>query len=163
MGHEIPLTDVEKFAEGALGRPHLARAMMEHGIVESVSEAFDNWIGNGGPAFRERPLPTISEAVEMVHQSGGFTSFAHPYYYGIEIDVLVPTLLRLGVDCIEAVHNSHPDSYRWELMQQGMPISSEATHMEQKIDLLRERFVLQLSIYMLASAHDFIPYQSGFE
>ena len=114
---------LEKFAEGALGRPHLARAMMEHGIVESFSEAFDNWIGNGGPAFRERPLPTISEAVEMVHQSGGFTSLAHPYYYGIEIDVLVPTLLRLGVDCIEAVHNSHPDSYRWELMQQGLPIS----------------------------------------
>ena len=59
----------------------------------------------------------------MVHQSGGLTSLAHPYYYGIELDVLVPTLLRLGVDCIEAVHNSHPDSYRWKLMQQGFPVT----------------------------------------
>ena len=123
MGHVIPIEDVEKFAEDSLGRPHLARVMMEHGIVESVSEAFDKWIGNDGPAFRERPLPTVSEAVKMVHESGGLTSLAHPYYYGIDIDVLVPTLLKLGVDCVEAVHNSHPDSYRLELMQQGLPIT----------------------------------------
>tara|TARA_B100000700_G_scaffold324797_1_gene431884 strand:+ start:13553 stop:14377 length:825 start_codon:yes stop_codon:yes gene_type:complete len=123
MGHVIPIEDVEKFAEGSLGRPHLARAMVEHGIVNSVAEAFDDWIGNDGPAFRERPLPTISQAVEMVHQSGGITSLAHPHYYGIDSEILIPALLRLGVDCIEAVHNSHPDSYRLELMQQGMPIT----------------------------------------
>ena len=123
LGHEIPLEDVEKYAEGSLGRPHLARAMMDHGIVESISEAFDIWIGNGRPAFRERPLPTIAEAVKMVQQSGGITSLAHPFYYGIETNLLVPCLLRLGVDCVEAVHNSHPDSYRLELMQQGLSIS----------------------------------------
>ena len=83
LGHEIPLEDVEKFADGALGRPHLARAMIEHGIVETISEAFEQYIGNGAPAFRERPLPTIAEAVQMVHQSGGITSLAHPLYYGI--------------------------------------------------------------------------------
>ncbi len=123
LGHDIPIEDVEKYAEGSLGRPHLARAMLEHGIVESVQEAFDEWIGDSCPAFRERPLPTISHAVEMVHQSGGITSLAHPKYYGISTDLLIPTLLRLGVDCVEAMHNSHMDSYRWELMQQGMPIT----------------------------------------
>ena len=123
LGHSIAIEDVEKHAEGALGRPHLARAMVEYGIVESVQEAFDEWIGDSGPAFRERPLPTISHAVEMVHQAGGITSLAHPYYYGIKTEILIPTLLKLGVDCIEAVHNSHSDSYRWELMQQGLPIT----------------------------------------
>ena len=39
LGHDIPIEDVEKYAEGSLGRPHLARAMLEHGIVESVQEA----------------------------------------------------------------------------------------------------------------------------
>ena len=53
IGHIIPLADVEKFADGALGRPHLARAMIEHGIVESVTQAFDEYIGNGGP-FSEK-------------------------------------------------------------------------------------------------------------
>ena len=123
LGYDIPIADVEKYAEGSLGRPHLARAMLEHGIVESVQQAFDEWIGDTGPAFRERPLPTISEAVEMVHQSGGITSLAHPKYYGISSDLLIPTLLKLGVDCVEAIHNSHLDSYRWELIQQGMPIT----------------------------------------
>ena len=123
LGHDIPLRDVEKYAEGSLGRPHLARAMIDHGIVESISEAFDQWIGNDAPAFRERPLPSVSEAVKMVQQSGGITSLAHPFYYGIETNVLIPNLLKLGVDCVEAVHNSHPDSYRLELMQQGIPIS----------------------------------------
>tara|TARA_B100000212_G_scaffold44063_1_gene28384 strand:- start:8944 stop:9768 length:825 start_codon:yes stop_codon:yes gene_type:complete len=123
IGHDIPLTDVEKHADDSLGRPHLARAMIEHGIVDTISEAFENYIGNGGPAFRERPLPTISQAVEMVRKSGGITSLAHPLHYGIEIEVLIPLLKELRIDCVEAVHSSHPDSYRWELMQQGMPIS----------------------------------------
>ena len=47
LGHEIPLEDVEKFADGALGRPHLARAMIEHGIVETISEAFEQYIETG--------------------------------------------------------------------------------------------------------------------
>ena len=123
LGHKIPIEDVEKHASGSLGRPHLARAMVDHGIVETVQQAFDEWIGDSGPAFRERPLPTISESVKMVHQSGGITSLAHPKYYGIETEVLIPRLLKLGVDCIEAMHNSHPDSYRWELMQYGLPIT----------------------------------------
>ncbi len=123
LGHQIPLEDVEKFADGALGRPHLARAMIEHGIVETISEAFEQYIGNGAPAFRERPLPTIAEAVQMVHQSGGITSLAHPLYYGISNEILIPRLLQLGVDCVEAIHNSHSDSYRYEMLQQGMPIS----------------------------------------
>lgn len=123
LGHEIPIADVEKYAEGSLGRPHLARAMVDHGIVESVQQAFEEWIGDDGPAFRERPLPSISQAVEFVHQSGGITSLAHPKYYGINSEILVPALLRLGVDCVEAIHNSHPDSYRLELINQGMPIT----------------------------------------
>ena len=122
-GHEIPLAEVEKHAEGSLGRPHLARAMVEHGIVESVQQAFEEWIGDTGPAFRERPLPSISHAVETVHEAGGITSLAHPTYYGISTEILIPTLLKLGVDCIEAMHNSHLDSYRFELIQQGMPIT----------------------------------------
>ena len=157
LGYDIPLEDVEKFADGALGRPHLARAMIEHGIVGTISEAFDEYIGNGAPAFRERPLPTIAEAVEMVHQSGGLTSLAHPLYYGIDNEILIPRLLKLGVDCIEAIHNSHSDSYRYELMQQGMPISVGGDYTEPKTDQVRGRFVRQLSTCTRVFVPDFIP------
>ena len=123
LGHNISIEDVKKHASGSLGRPHLARAMIDYGIVETVQQAFDEWIGNGRPAFRERPLPSIKEAVEIVHQNGGITSLAHPKYYGIPSEILIPRLLKLGVDCVEAIHNSHPDSYRYELLQQGLPVT----------------------------------------
>ena len=119
----ITIEEVEKYAEGTITRPHLARAMIEKGIVETVQEAFDKWIGDDCPAFRERPLPKIKDAVEMVKKSGGITSLAHPKHYGVETEELIFRVKELNIDCLEAVHNSHPDSYRWEMMNQGLPIS----------------------------------------
>ena len=123
LGIQISIEDVEKYAEGTITRPHLARAMIEKGVVNSIQEAFDKWIGDDCPAFRERPLPSIEEAVKIVKKSGGITSLAHPKHYGITTQELVKRVKELGIDCLEAVHNSHPDSYRWELMNQGFPIS----------------------------------------
>ena len=123
LGYEITFDEVEKFSTGAIGRPHLARALVERGYVESVSEAFDELIGDGCDAFRERPLPSISEAVSRVKKAGGITSLAHAKYYGIETPKLMERLKQLGVDCIEAFHSSHSESYRLELMMQGIPIT----------------------------------------
>ena len=122
-GHHITIDEVSKYAEGSLGRPHLARVMIEKGIVESFQEAFDQWIGDDGPAFAPRPLPSIEEAVELVKRSNGITSLAHPLYYGIATKELVEYLQSAGVDAIEAFHRSHNSSYRLELMNSGMPIT----------------------------------------
>ncbi len=123
MGYDLTFEDVQKFSTGAIGRPHLARTLVEKGYVDSVSAAFDELIGDGCSAFRERPLPTISEAVSRVRMAGGITSLAHSKYYGIETPKLIARLKQLGVDCIEAFHSSHSESYRLELMEQGMPIT----------------------------------------
>ena len=122
-----------------------------------MSEAFDEWIGNGRPAFRERPLPTIAEAVEKVQQSGGITSLAHPYYYGIKTAELVPALLRLGVDCVEAFHNSHPDSYRYELLNKECQSLLEEIHMELKTGPHLVEWLFQSSNYTLVFARELIP------
>jgi predicted metal-dependent phosphoesterase TrpH len=122
-GHEISIEEVSKYAEGSLGRPHLARVMIEKGIVESFQEAFDQWIGDDGPAFAPRPLPSIEEAVEIVKRSNGITSLAHPVYYGIATSELVEYLQSVGVDAIEAFHRSHTSSYRLELMSSGMDVT----------------------------------------
>lgn len=123
LGHDIEFDEVQSHAEGSVGRPHLARAMVDHGIVENMKQAFDEWIGDDGPAFRSHPLPSVSSAVEMVHSCGGITSLAHAGYYGIALDVLIPHLKVLRVDCIEAFHNSHLDSVRYAMMTQGMPVT----------------------------------------
>ena len=62
-GMEISLEEVMAIADGAVGRPHLARVMLEKGMIDTFQEAFDLWIGDDGPAFSPRPLPKIPDVV----------------------------------------------------------------------------------------------------
>ncbi len=115
LGISIPIEKVLEKASGSVGRPHLAEVMVEMGYVESKSEAFELWIGDGLPAHQIQPKPTIAEATKVVHSVGGFVSLAHPLYYGITPKNLIDFCEENGVDSIEAFHGSHPDSYRFEL------------------------------------------------
>ncbi|MCY3923847.1 MAG: PHP domain-containing protein [Chloroflexi bacterium] len=65
----------------SIGRPHVARAMVEAGHVESVQEAFDRYLHNGGPAYVPRTLLSLSDSLDMIHRTGGFSSLAHPTRY----------------------------------------------------------------------------------
>jgi len=118
LGHEITMDDVEVHSKSSsIGRPHLARAMIDVGIVQSTGEAFENWIGDNCPAFRERALPSVAEVVKRAHAEGGITSLAHPYWTEVEDDELMEILSEIGFDCVEAFHQSQPDSYRYRIWQ----------------------------------------------
>ncbi len=117
LGMPVNIDDVLARADGSVGRPHLAEEMVKLGYVESKHEAFERWLGDGLPAFVAHEKPTIAEAVEAVKAAGGFTSLAHPLYYGVDVPVLMNTLNNLGVDAVEAVHRSHDDMYRHALME----------------------------------------------
>ncbi len=123
MGIDVDYEEVSKLAEGSVGRPHLARVLMAKGIVNSIDEAFEELIGDNCPAFRSRSLPTIEEAVNMVKSCGGITSLAHPRYYGIPIPELARCLVEKNIDCVEAFHSSHSESYRYALMNIGLPVT----------------------------------------
>ena len=115
LGMPVSIEDVSVKASGSVGRPHLAEVMVERGYVATKQEAFEMWIGDGLPGFVAHVKPSIKEAVNAVKAAGGFTSLAHPLYYGIPSDHLLSVLHDLGVDAIEAVHRSHTDAYRYEL------------------------------------------------
>ena len=117
LGMPVDYDEVAKKAGGSIGRPHLAQAMVDRGYVETKSEAFERWIGDGLPAHVTQPKPTISEAVKMVKQCGGVTSLAHPLYYGIPSSELAEYCRNVGIDSIEAFHRSHDDEYRFQLWQ----------------------------------------------
>ena len=93
----------ELAAGGSLGRPHVARAMVEAGHVASVSETFDRFLGSGKPAYVEKERFRIGEAVALIHAAGGLTSVAHPTLYPNH-ERLIPELLDLGVDAVEVMH-----------------------------------------------------------
>ena len=81
MGVAISWERVQQIAgEAAIGRPHVAQALVEAGHVETVSEAFERYIGRNGPAYADRVKLTPRQAVEFVVKVGGVATFAHPTF-----------------------------------------------------------------------------------
>lgn len=79
LGIHIEWQRVKEIAgAGAVGRPHLAQAMLEKGYVSSIAEAFERYIGRNGPAYVERERLTPAEAVSLVVQVKGVPVLAHP-------------------------------------------------------------------------------------
>jgi predicted metal-dependent phosphoesterase TrpH len=81
IGYNISSERVEQLAAGgAVGRPHVARALVEGGYVDSVSDAFDKLLRPGN-LDTSRRTASPSEAVHLMHATGGVTSIAHPTLY----------------------------------------------------------------------------------
>ena len=79
--HSIPVTMESVLAEankGAVGRPHVARAMVAGGWVRDFREAFDRWIGFGRPAYMAKERFDVADAIALVHKAGGLAVWAHP-------------------------------------------------------------------------------------
>jgi predicted metal-dependent phosphoesterase TrpH len=119
LGMPVSVESVCARATGSVGRPHLAEEMVHLGYVISKTEAFERWIGDGLPGFVAHVKPTVAEAVKAVKGAGGITALAHPLYYGVPTPALMSCLAGLGVDAVEAVHRSHNDAYRHELMEEA--------------------------------------------
>jgi len=77
LGMEITVEACDPKAR-SVGRPHLAKAMVAKGYVESVQEAFDKYLHRGGPCYVQQPKLTPAEAVDLIHQAGGLAVLAHP-------------------------------------------------------------------------------------
>ncbi len=80
LGIHIDWERVQEIAGGgAIGRPHIAQAMLEKGYISSFKEAFDKYIGRDGPAYVERDKMNPEEAVALIIRSGGLPVLAHPF------------------------------------------------------------------------------------
>jgi predicted metal-dependent phosphoesterase TrpH len=79
LGAPIEAADVEAMAgSGAVGRPHVARALVAAGFVPDVASAFHQYIGRNGPAFAERYRLTVAQACRVIRGAGGVPVLAHP-------------------------------------------------------------------------------------
>ncbi len=108
-GCAITFNDVKKFAgKGAIGRPHIAQAMLEGGCILEYKEAFTRYIGNGKPCNEPKLRLHPSEAIELITGAGGIPVLAHPGNIGDE--VLVRELLKFPFRGIEIWHPDHSSS-----------------------------------------------------
>ncbi len=108
MGIDITLEEVKGIADdGAMGRPHIARAMIDKGYISNIREAFAEYIGKDRPAYVERYKLTCKEAIDMIEKLGGISVLAHPGL--IKNKDKIGKIIDLGIDGIEVYHSKHDD------------------------------------------------------
>ncbi|MGD8305805.1 MAG: PHP domain-containing protein [Ignavibacteria bacterium] len=105
LGISLTLDDVLKIAKNsAVGRPHIAQAMVEKKQVESYFEAFNKYIKNGGPAYEKKVHLSPQSAFKIISDAGGLSFIAHPANMPQN---LIKELIEAGADGIEVIHPSH--------------------------------------------------------
>ncbi|MEU9051176.1 PHP domain-containing protein [Streptomyces sp. NPDC048384] len=101
--------------EGSVGRPHVASALVELGVVPTVGDAFtEDWLADGGRAFVEKHETDPFEAIRLIKAAGGVAVFAHPAASkrGRTVpESSIADLAAAGLDGIEVDHMDHdPDT-----------------------------------------------------
>jgi predicted metal-dependent phosphoesterase TrpH len=92
LGKPVSWERVQSLAsEGAIGRPHIARALVEAGHIATVDKAFDLYLNRNGPAYAERERLAPAQVVEMITAVNGLPTLAHPR----ELDQLEKLLSQL--------------------------------------------------------------------
>lgn len=122
LGIEVAFARVQALAgEAPIGRPHIARAVVETGAVSDLQEVFDRYLADGGPAYVPKYAVSPVRAVELIRGAGGAAVVAHPGLYsarlradgtrGIE-DAVIEAMVGAGMAGIEADHPSHTPEER---------------------------------------------------
>ena len=129
-GVNIEYDEVLSRAQGAVGRPHIARILLERGIVRTSEEAFKKYLGRQGRAFAPKQELLIADAVALLKAEGATVMLAHPYLLGETgkaMEELVGRYKALGVDGLEAYYTEHSTLRTHEYLQMArrldMPVS----------------------------------------
>ena len=105
--------------DGSVGRPHIATAMVELGVVEAVSDAFTpEWLADDGRAYVGKYELDPFEAVRLVKDAGGVSVLAHPLAAvrgQCVSEEAIAELAAAGLDGLEADHADHPSGTRARL------------------------------------------------
>jgi hypothetical protein len=95
---------------GAIGRPHIASAMLANGYIKNYNDAFLNYIGNDGPAYVQKPSYSPDKVINTVHSAGGVAILAHPGI--LNNDFIIPDLVEMGLDGLEVFYPLHSINQR---------------------------------------------------
>lgn len=108
LGIDLSIENVLKISkDSAVGRPHIAHALIEAGYISNFYEAFDKYIGNNCPAFERKIHVSPQSALKLISDAGGLSFIAHPGYISEKI---LMSLIKSGIDGIEVIHPSHNSS-----------------------------------------------------
>ncbi|MCX4532821.1 PHP domain-containing protein [Streptomyces sp. NPDC002596] len=120
LGVPVEWQQVARIAGGgSVGRPHIATALVELGVVETVSDAFTpEWLADGGRAYAQKHELDPFDAIRLVKAAGGVTVFAHPLAVKrgeVVPEAAIARLAAAGLDGIEVDHMDHDEPTRARL------------------------------------------------
>lgn len=103
-----PILDEARRDSGrSVGRPHVARALVQAGHAADVDRAFDQWLDRGRPGFVRREGAPPKAVIDIIHQAGGIASIAHPGHRVVAS--LISSLAAVGLDAVEVFHPDHDE------------------------------------------------------
>ena len=108
-GMPIHYDELQARSGGTITRANFARYMLEKGYVNSIAQAFAEYIGDRCPCYVAREKTPAAAAVQMIHENGGAAILAHPLQYHLGkdgLDELVGQLADAGLDGIECWYSS---------------------------------------------------------
>jgi len=113
LGLEITTTEVVDLSRGQVGRPHIAKALVNKGYVSSINEAFSRYLKKGAVAYVEKFRFPPEEAIAIIRRAGGIAVLAHPFTLGMEkpdeLSQLVRELAAMGLEGIEVFYLDHTE------------------------------------------------------
>jgi predicted metal-dependent phosphoesterase TrpH len=113
LGVAIKLEDAEVYGRNQVGRPHIAKVLLDKGYVSTLQEAFDVYLADDAQAAVDRDEPSLEEGIRRIRDGGGIPSLAHPVRLRrseAELAQLVERLLGVGLRGIEVFHSEHAPS-----------------------------------------------------
>jgi predicted metal-dependent phosphoesterase TrpH len=117
QGVAVSWERVREIAQGSVGRPHVAKALMEAGAVQSISEAFDKYIGKGCPAYVPRYRLAPIDAIRLIRSANGLPVMAHPIGLpGLdELRKWLPELVEAGLVGLETYYGPYTEEEELQL------------------------------------------------
>ena len=118
IGIDIEADDVRRLAgdAAAMGRPHVADALVAKGVVRDRGEAFDRYLGPQGPAYVHRYAADLVTMIDTVADAGGVSVIAHPWAKRHNHQALdeagLAALKEVGLAGVEVDHQDHDPATR---------------------------------------------------
>jgi len=110
LGIDITMDEVKaklRRDDANVGRPHIGEVLIDKGIVKTIEEAFDTYLGKHGKAYINPRRITPEEGIDLIKAAGGIPVMAHPGLY--DDDEMVIRLIDYGLVGLEVYHPDHSD------------------------------------------------------
>ncbi len=108
LGYNINIDDVLSLSKDKfIGRPHIARVLINKGYFHKIQEVFNILLNSGKPAYVERYRMSVSEAINIIKSNKGFSILAHPGL--LKNKRIIDHCISMGIDGIECIHSKHSD------------------------------------------------------